>query len=65
MLMLPKLEIMPLGCINMNRFIVYDEFGGAIRSFYTMREAKVFIRNKRGCKVQEISIFDTCEECLL
>ena len=49
----------------MNRFIVYDEFGGAIRSFYTMREAKTFIRNKRGCKVQEISIFDIEEECLL
>ena len=49
----------------MNRFIVYDEFGWAIRSFYTMREAKVFIRNKRGCKVKEISIFDIEEECLL
>ena len=49
----------------MNRFIVYDEFGGALRTFFTMREAKLFIRNKRGCKVQEISIFDIEEECLL
>ena len=48
----------------MNRFIVYDEFGGAIRSFYTMREAKVFIRNKRGCKVREITLFEILGEAL-
>ena len=48
-----------------NRFIVYDEFGGAIRSFYTMREAKVFIRNKRDCKVQEISLYEILGDCLL
>ena len=47
------------------RFTVLDEFGGALRSFYSLSDAKVYMRNKRGCKVQEISIFDTCEECLL
>lgn len=49
----------------MNRFIVYDEFGGALRTFFTMRDAKLFIRNKKGCSIKEISLFDTCEECLL
>ena len=47
------------------RFIVIDEFGGAIRSFYTMREAKGFIRNKRGCKVREITLFEILGECLI
>ena len=64
MLMLPKLEIMPLGCINMNRFIVYDEFGGAIRSFYSLSDAKVFMRNKRGCTVREITLFEILGESL-
>jgi len=50
---------------QMNRFIVYDEFGGAIRSFYTMRDAKVFIPNKRGCKVREITLFEILGECLI
>lgn len=63
--MLPKLEIMPLGCINMNRFIVYDEFGGAIRSFYSLSDAKVYMRNKRGCTVREITLFEILGECLI
>jgi len=49
----------------MLRFIVLDEFGGRLRAFATKREAKQFIRNKRGCSVLEISIFDLSEPCLL
>jgi len=48
----------------MLRFIIIDEFGGRLRAFATKREAKQFIRNKRGCSVCEISIFDVSEECL-
>ena len=63
MLMLPKLEIMPLGCINMNRFIVYDEFGGAIRTFYLKSDAMLYIANKKGCKLHEISLYELLGEC--
>lgn len=49
----------------MLRFIVLDDFGGRLRAFATRREAKLFVRNKRGCSVVEISIFDLIEECLL
>ena len=47
----------------MMRFIVYDEFGGALRAFIDMVGAKQFIRNKKGCTIKEISIFDLVEEC--
>lgn len=49
----------------MNRFIVKDEFGDAIRTFYTRPDAKLFMRNKLGCTLQEISLFDILGECLL
>ena len=48
-----------------NRFIVYDEFGGALRTFSTKSEAKVFMRNKKGCTLQEISLIDILGECLI
>ena len=48
-----------------NRFIVLDEFGDALRTFSTEIDAKVFIRNKKGCKLQEISLYDILGECLL
>lgn len=47
------------------RFIVIDEFGGALKRFSTLSDAKVFIRNKNGCKVQEISLYEILGECLL
>ena len=49
----------------MNRFIVHDEFGGALRTFYLLSEAKVFMRKKRGCTVREITLFEILGECLL
>ena len=49
----------------MNRFIVYDEFGGALRSFYSLSDAEVYMRNKKGCTLQEISLIDILGECLL
>jgi len=42
----------------MNRFIVHDEFGGALRTFYLLSDAKIFMRNKRGCTLREISLFE-------
>lgn len=48
----------------MNRFTVCDEFGGALRSFYSLSDAKVFMRNKRGCTVKEITLFEILGECL-
>lgn len=49
----------------MNRFIVHDEFGGALRSFYTLEKAKVFMRNKKDCTVREISLFYILGEAML
>ena len=49
----------------MNRFIVYDEFGGALRTFYLLSDAKIFMRNKRGCTLREISLFEVLGECLI
>ena len=51
--------------MSMNRFTVCDEFGGALRSFYTLSDAKVFMRNKRGCTVREITLFEILGECLI
>lgn len=48
-----------------NRFIVLDEFGDALRTFSTEIDAKVFMRNKNGCTLQEISLIDILGECLL
>ena len=50
--------------MQMNRFTVCDEFGGALRSFYSLSDAKVFMRNKRGCTVREITLFEILGECL-
>ena len=47
------------------RFIVLDEFNEPIRRFNTMREAKIYIRNKRGFTVQEISLMSILGEALL
>jgi hypothetical protein len=47
----------------MNRFIVHDEFGGALRTFYLKSDAMIFIRNKRGCTLTEISLFEVLGEC--
>lgn len=49
----------------MNRFIVLDDFNEPLRTFYTMRDAKIFMRNKKGCKLQEISLYELLGECLL
>lgn len=49
----------------MNRFIVHDEFGGALRTFSTKEKAKIFMRNKRDCTLREISLFEILGECLL
>lgn len=51
--------------VKMNRFTVIDEFGGAIRSFYTLRDANIFMRNKKGCNVHEISLYELLGECLI
>ena len=48
-----------------NRFIVLDEFGDALRSFSSKSDAKVYMRNKKGCTLQEISLIDILGECLL
>lgn len=47
----------------MNRFIVHDEFGGALRTFYSISDAKIFMRNKRGCTLREISLFEILGGC--
>ena len=65
MLMLQKLEIMLLRYLKMNRFIVLDEFGGFLRRFNTKQEAKNFLRNKKGCNLREISLYELLGECLL
>jgi hypothetical protein len=49
----------------MNRFIVYDEFGDPLRTFFTLEKAKLFMRNKRGCTLREISLFEILGECLV
>jgi len=49
----------------MNRFIVHDEFGDALRSFYLLSDAKVFMRNKRGCTLREITLFEVLGDCLI
>lgn len=49
----------------MNRFTVHDEFGGALRSFYLKSDALIFMRNKKGCWLQEKNLFDILGECLL
>lgn len=50
---------------RMKRFIAIDEFNEPIRRFNTMREAKLYIRNKRGFTVQEISLMSILGEALL
>lgn len=50
--------------INM-RFTVIDEFGDPIRKLRTLAEAKKFIRNKKGCTIHEISLFEILGECLI
>jgi hypothetical protein len=49
----------------MNRFIVLDEFGEPLRTFYLKSDAKIFMRNKRGCTLREISLFEILGECLV
>lgn len=49
----------------MNRFIVHDEFGGALRTFYLKSDAMIYLRNKNGCTLREISLFEILGECLL
>lgn len=49
----------------MNRFIVHDEFGGALRTFYLLSDAKIFMRNKKGCTLKEISLIEVLGECLI
>ena len=48
-----------------NRFIVLDEFGDSLRTFSSKSDAEVYMRNKKGCKLQEISLIDILGECLL
>ena len=53
---------------EMNRFIVLDEFGDALRTFYLKSDAKIFMRNKKGCKLHEISLYDSVKDignCLI
>ena len=49
----------------MNRFTVCDEFGGLLRRFSTKKDAITFMRNKRGCTVREITLFEILGECLI
>lgn len=49
----------------MNRFIVLDEFGDALRTFYLKTDAMIFMRNKKGCSLREISLYELLGECLL
>lgn len=49
----------------MNRFIVHDEFGEPLRTFYTLEKAKLFIANKPDCTIKEITLFEILGECLL
>lgn len=49
----------------MNRFIVHDEFGGALRTFSLKTDAMIYLRNKKGCTLKEISLFEILGECLL
>ena len=51
--------------LSNHRFIVLDEFGDALRTFSTKSDAKVYMRNKKGCTLQEISLIDILGECLL
>lgn len=39
------------------RFLVIDEFGGVLRRFDSLLDAKIFLRNKKGCMLREISLF--------
>ena len=48
-----------------NRFIVLDEFGDALRTFSNKSDAKVYMRNKKGCKLVEIDLIDIIGECLI
>ena len=49
----------------MNRFIVIDEFGDDLRTFYLKTDAMIFLRNKKGCNLREISLHELLGECLL
>jgi hypothetical protein len=49
----------------MLRFTVIDEFGLPLRKFATMKEAKAFISNKKGCSIHEYSLDDLLGECLM
>ena len=51
--------------MQMNRFIVLDEFGEPIRTFYLKSDAMLYLRNKKGCKLHEISLYELLGECLL
>lgn len=47
------------------RFTVIDEFGDALRKFETLREARNFIRNKKGLTIHEVSLVEILGECLI
>jgi hypothetical protein len=49
---------------TMKRFIILDEFGEPIRRFATKAEAVNFMRNKKGCKLVEITLESVLGECL-
>lgn len=52
----------------MNRFIVLDEFNEPLRTFYLKSDGKIFMRNKKGCKLQEISLYESIKDigdCLI
>lgn len=46
------------------RFIVIDEFGGALRTFYLKSDAMIYLRNKNGCTLREIMLIEILGECL-
>ena len=48
----------------MQRYQIIDCFGDCIMRFNTMREAKLFKRNKPDCAIREIPIENLIEPCL-
>lgn len=49
--------------MQINRFIVLDEFGEPIRTFYLKSDAMLYMANKKGCKLHEISLYELLGEC--
>lgn len=49
----------------MLRFQVIDCFGGVLRRFNTLREAKAFIRGRKDCKIVEFDLHEILGDCLL